>query len=257
MARPSFQHRRLGAKQVGDVAHPAFIAILRNAKTLFRLCDGGFRDLDALSGRAQIGIRAADLKPDGGAGTLLLGLALAQRERALLDARLVAEAVEQVPTHSDRDQPVGAPAVVEALPVRLEGGVDAHLRQKAAAHRGGTVFGQTGRESHLASLGPLAEGVLFVVRQQALGHVQRCQCGAQSVRRIERQAQRIVQGGARHIQIRRARDLLLADTGQVNADREHVHIGGHPGGPDGLGPLQVRLRRTRGLAGHIELLDSQ
>ena len=75
-----FQHRRLGAKQVRDVAQPRFVAILGDAKTLFRLGNRCFRHFDALIGGTQIGVRAADLEPDGGTGTLLLRLALAQRE---------------------------------------------------------------------------------------------------------------------------------------------------------------------------------
>src|SRR5437899_8256733 len=137
-----FEHGRLGAKQVGNVAHSRGVPVLRDAKTFLGLCDGCFRDLDALAGGTEIGVCAADLEPDGGAGTLLLGLPPAQREPAFLDARLVAEAVEQVPTQPDRDQPVGAAPAVEALPVRLEGGVNAYLRQKAVARRGRLVFRQ-------------------------------------------------------------------------------------------------------------------
>jgi hypothetical protein len=51
----------------------------------------------------------------------LLGFAPPQSELALLDARLVAETVEQVPTQPDREQPVGAAPVIEALTIGLEG----------------------------------------------------------------------------------------------------------------------------------------
>ena len=92
---------------------------------------------------------------------------------AFLDARLVAEAVEQVPAQPDRDQPVGAAPVVEALPVRLESGVSAYLRQKIAVRGGRLVFGQTDGQLHLAGFRSLARALLFVVREQAFRQVAR------------------------------------------------------------------------------------
>ena len=44
-------------------------------------------------------------------------------------------------------------------------------------------------------------------------------------------------------------DPLLLDGGQVDADREHVDIGGHPGGADRLGALQVGFGGAQRLLG--------
>ena len=188
---------------------------------------------------------------------LLLGFAPAQRELAFFDARLVAEAVEQVPAKSDRSQPIGAAPIVKALPIHLENCVNTYLGQKVAARRSRLVLGQAGRQLYLASLRPLAKGVPFVVCKQALREFQRCHRSGQGVRRIKRQAKGIVQCRAGHVQIGSPADLLLADTSQVNADREHVDIGGHSCGPHRLRTIEVSLRRPHGLAGRIELLRAQ
>ena len=90
-----------------------------------------------------------------------------QRELAFLDARLVAEPVEQVPVQSDGDQPVGSALVVEILAVRFECAVKLDLRKKAAVGRGCLIFGEADRELHLTSFRPLDERVLFVVREHS------------------------------------------------------------------------------------------
>ena len=132
-----------------------------------------------------------------------------------------------------------------------------NLRQKATARRGRLVLSQAGCEFHLASLRPIAQRVPFVVRQQALRQLQRRQSRGQRVGRIEPQADRIVQRGPGHVEIRCAPDLLLANAGQVNADREHIDIRGHSRGPHRLRALEVGRRRTHGLAGRSELLRVQ
>jgi hypothetical protein len=135
--------------------------------------------------------------------------------------------------------------------------VDAYLRHKIAACSGSLIFSQIDGQLHLPRLRSLTERILFVVRKQAIRESQGREPGGQSVRGVERQAQSIVQSRARHVEVGLPADLLLANTCQVDADREYIDIGGHSGRADRLGAFQVRLRRTHCLAGCVELLRTQ
>src|SRR5207249_6306322 len=136
-------------------------------------------------------------------------------------------------------------------------GVNAYLRQKAAARRRRLVFGQACGKLHLTSLRSLAEGVPLIVPKQAVRKGQRRQRRGQGVRSVEWQAERIVERGAGYVEVGGAPDLLLANTGEVNANREHVGIGGHPRRPDRLGALKAGFGRAHGLAGRMELLRAE
>ena len=78
IAGPRIQHRRFGAKQVGNVVHPGLIAVLGDAKTFFGFCYRRFRHVDALFGGSQIGVGAPNLQPDRGTGAFLLRFTAAQ-----------------------------------------------------------------------------------------------------------------------------------------------------------------------------------
>ena len=70
--------------------------------------------------------------------------------------------------------------------------------------------------------------------------------------RIERNAERVVEGGFGDVEIGGALDALLVDHGQVHADGEDVGIGGHAGSADGFGAFEIGLGGAEGLCGGLE-----
>src|SRR5208283_566022 len=114
---------------------------------------------------------------------------------------------------------------------------------KIAACNGSLIFSQIDSQLHLARLRSFTERILFVVRKQAIRESQRREPGGQGVRGVERQAKSIVQRRACHVEIGLPADLLLANTCEVDTDREYIDIGGHSCRTDRLGTFKVRLRR--------------
>ena len=107
-----------------------------------------------------------------------------------------------------------------------------------------------------ASGRPVEAAALQAVQRQ-VGKVERLQRRGQRVRRVERQAERIVERGLGDIQIGGPIDALLRDRGQVHADGEHIHIGGHAGGADRFGALQVGFGGANGLLRGLQVLRRQ
>ena len=166
-----------------------------------------------------------------------MGLGPDDRLVGLLDARLVRESVEEVPAHESARKPVGASAIDEALPVGLEGHAEGDLRQQRGACRLRLRLGQARREPDLPRLRTALAGAFLLLRDRRLHRRQRCQGSGDLVPRVERQAQRVVQGRPRNLLIVGPADLLLPHRRQVDAYGEHVGIGGHAGATHRLGAL--------------------
>ena len=77
------------------------------------------------------------------------------------------------------------------------------------------------------------------------------------MRRVQRQPERIVERRLGHLEIRGPIDALLRHRGQVHADGEHIDIGGHAGGADRFGALQVGFGRANGLLRGFQVLRRQ
>jgi hypothetical protein len=73
------------------------------------------------------------------------------------------------------------------------------------------------------------------------------------VRRVQRQPERIVERRLGDIHIGGPIDALLRDRGQVHADGEHIDVGGHAGGADRFGALQVGFGGANGLLGGFQV----
>ena len=70
-------------------------------------------------------------------------------------------------------------------------------------------------------------------------------------------AEGIVERGSGDVEVGGALDALLRDGGEVDADGEHVDVGGHAGGADVLGALEVGLGGAEGLLGGLEALGGE
>ena len=99
-------------------------------------------------------------------------------------------------------------------------------------------------------------GALQAVQRQ-IGKIERRQRRGQRVRRVQRQPERIVERRLGDLHIGRPIDPLLRHRGQVNPDGQHIDVGGHAGGADRFGALQVGLGGANRLLGGFQVLRRQ
>ena len=134
----------------------------------------------------------------------------------------------------------------------------ADLRQQRAACAVGLGLRQAGGQVRLARFGAAGGRRRSPGRPASRsGRSSGGQRRGQRVRRIERQPERVVERGLRHIQVGGAVDALLRHGGQVHADGEHVDVGGHAGGAHRFGALQVGFGGAHGLLGGLQVFRRQ
>ena len=219
--------------------------VMRRLSAGFR--NGGAGDLDALLGCFETGVGAPDLETDGGIGTLLVEFGALHQVAGFDDAGFVRRSVEEIPADGDGGQPVGAAAIDKALAIGFECAAEADLRQHRAACAVGLGLRETGGEMGLTGFGAAGGRGALQGIQREFGQIERGERRCQGVRRVERQAERIVERGFRDIHIGCTVDALFRHGGKVNADRQDIDVGGHAGRADCFGARQVGLGGGNGL----------
>ncbi len=101
----------------------------------------------------------------------------------------------------------------------------------------------------LARFGAPGGGGDLQAVQRQIGKDERRQRRGQGVRRVQRQSERVVERRLGYIQIRSPIDPLLGHRSQVHAYGQYIDVGGHAGGADRFGALQVGFGGANGLLG--------
>src|SRR6516225_12168277 len=111
----------------------------------------------------------------------------------LLDLRLVAVAIKEVPAHADGSQPVGASLVYELLPVRFKGRPEYHLRKQGTPCGIYLCLSELSSQMRSAALWSRRGGVSLQRGEFRARQIQARQRAREHMPCIERQSKHIVQ----------------------------------------------------------------